>query len=206
MRTRRGLAAAAAMALMDDGVSPAAPVYWFNLRGTEGGPTGFVGDGPNDTFLTGLVYPENTIGPFTGGQVVAAGGGSFSNTSGFGAYPHQAGRAPYNAGIDTRTTRISGLVSGQDYRVYLSMGVPGAAVTSQISIYSGNRTGLLHSTANASIPSGSFADVMGTVFASVAAWEAGQASVDLTAASDSLYFARTGTNNGYINAIGIQAL
>lgn len=198
-------AALIAAALSGAGGPAPNPIYWFNLRNSAAGPTGFVGDGPTSTYLTGLIYPENTIGPFTGGQV-ADSGGAFANYVGYAAYEHQAGRAPYNAGTDNRTTRISGIVNGAQYRIFMSQGSPGVTANSQMSVYSGNRTGLLYATPNVSVPDGDFADILGTVFGDAAAWVAGQQGVDITAASSDFYFARGALATGNANAIGIQAL
>lgn len=187
--------------------APSNPVYWFNLRGTVGGPAGFVGDGPTSTYSIGGIYPENTIGPLTGGWVAATGGGILNDQSLFGAFEHQAGRAPFNAGTDNRTFRVSGVSASTTYNIYLSQGVQGVGTASQMAIYSDNRVTLLATTTNApSIPNGSYADAQGTVFGSAALWVAGQQPISVAATTSNFYFARGATSTGQINAIGIQAI
>lgn len=181
------------------------PVYWFNLRGTIAGPSPGVVDGPTSTYSIGGIYPENTIGPFTGGWVASASGIGVDN-SGFAAFEHQAGRLGMTSGTDNRTFRISGVTAAVTYNIYLSQGAPGSTPASQIAIFSDNRITLLAQTTNvASIPDTQFADAQGTVFGSAALWVAGQQPITVAATTTNFYFARGSTSTGQPNAIGIQA-
>lgn len=181
------------------------PIYWINCRGTQAGPTGFPGDGPNSSYSTGGAYPERSVGPFEYGWVAANTTG-VAQPSNLATYEHQAGRISMTTGLDAAILHIEGFEVSKTYRLWASLGAINAVAASGIRIYSAKGSGELYSVQSAStIPISQMMDIQGTTFPTVPDWVSGQQFVDLTATTTSMYVGRySGVVSGHLMAIAIQ--
>lgn len=181
------------------------PTYWINMRSTQAGPTGFPGDGPSSSYSLGAIYPERAIGPLTFGWVAV--NSNISQYTDYATAEHQAGRAGLLALTDNSILRVSGFTIGDTWRLQMSHSSVTATVTSGVRIYADYaRVTLHHTVPSVSVPTGDFADILGTIFADPPAWTAGQGYADITMTTTDLYFYKASAANGYINAIGFTKL
>lgn len=192
----------------------ASTAYWVNFRDSATPGGGFVGDGAQDVYCLGETMAANitAVRKINGLYDFGYGGtGNAGNAAGNGTYntAHQWGRCGSVSSNDNNTFRISNLVVGHTYRLWMSLGLHFATQNTGFMIYKDNRVNTIPGgdISGGSLPSGNVMDIAGNLtFTSPAAWASGQTFLDWVADTNDLYFCKntTSSNNGYFNAIGIE--
>lgn len=193
------------------GTPPPNPVYWINLRGSAAGPTGFIGDGPNSTYMaTGDTWDVVAHTGVARGVFPNLGYRSTSglvDQSGFGAFEHTAGRATFTAGGQLANIELP---EAGMWNVWALMGHQTSDRTSGVRVYKGDDYNA-DITPSAVVSSSAkllnqYTDLNGVVHLSEAAFLADALPVvlDFTTGSRVLSFGKHPSAILDVTAVGVQ--
>lgn len=206
-----GSAAIIAAAMSGAGAPPPNPVYWINLRGSAAGPTSFVGDGPNSTYMaTGDTWDVVAHTGVARGVFPNLGYRSTSglaDQSGFGAFEHTAGRATFTAGGQLANIELP---EAGMWNVWALMGHQTADLTSGVRVYKGDdfNADITPSgvTATSAKLTNQYTDLNGVVHLSEAAFLADALPVvmDFSTGSRVLSFGKHPSARLDVTAVGVQ--
>lgn len=180
-------------------------IYWFDHRGTSGGPSGYPGDGANATYSLGTIYGggDPGVGVYAHGWV-ASNTGNAANKTTYATNARFGGRNVASANVDSATYRINGLVVGHSYKLYLGLGGLDTTLNCGYTLYSDNRTTTITTVAGGSVTAGAIMDAGGNVRTDPTDWAANQVAYSFTATTTDIYLCKAASNNMYVCCVGLE--
>lgn len=183
-----------------------ATIYWFDLRGTVGGPVGYPGDGANATYSLGnTLGTDPGVGPYTHGWG-ANNTGFATDKSGYATFARFGGYVSAVVATDQQTYQVTGLTVGHNYNLYLGLASISTSITIGYALYQDNRVTLLNQVAGTATTAGQILDATGTVRTDPTDWANNQVPYNFTAPTTSIYITKSSTNPMYLNTLGLEDL